>query len=274
MDLTIPNDESGSTKTPLVRGSDVKMQGVDWVIPGWLAKGEVHVFTGRPSRRRHKSVLTMALAAQATNGGRWLDGKTPFQGRGQVEHYGNADIERFLMPSYAVAGGLHSERILFGSVKNALGAFSSPNESDGWKLVIIDDVSSVINVRSYSDSYHYLRRVEKMADRTGAAVIVVTESPRGVHKPYHHPARYIQGSQAWATLPSMIWILEEKPEGSFILVRRGRLPAPMDGGLRFCAPRFEKPEGREVQLTNVTALRFALEEAEAVSGDPDKLLAA
>lgn len=71
-------DETASKLDPdvleLKRGQDLKPVPIDWLWPGWLARGKVHVMAGPPGAG--KTTLGIAMAATLTCGGRWPSGET------------------------------------------------------------------------------------------------------------------------------------------------------------------------------------------------------
>lgn len=58
----------------LKRGQDLKPVPIDWLWPGWLARGKVHVMAGPPGAG--KTTLGIAMGATLTCGGRWPSGET------------------------------------------------------------------------------------------------------------------------------------------------------------------------------------------------------
>jgi RecA-family ATPase len=57
----------------LVRLADVHPERIDWLWPGYLARGKLHVIDGDPGLG--KSTLTTDLAARVTTGANWPDGQ-------------------------------------------------------------------------------------------------------------------------------------------------------------------------------------------------------
>ena len=62
----------GCATVNLIRGDAIRPEPVDWIWPGWIAAGKLHILAGAPGTG--KTTLTLALAAALTVCGRWPDG--------------------------------------------------------------------------------------------------------------------------------------------------------------------------------------------------------
>src|SRR5690606_35188000 len=67
-----PGDPS-RPRAALVRMADVTRERIDWLWPGYLARGKLHVVDGDPGLG--KSTVTMDWAARVTTGKPWPDGQ-------------------------------------------------------------------------------------------------------------------------------------------------------------------------------------------------------
>jgi hypothetical protein len=99
----------GSSETPadsvelqLAKGSQFKMQRVEWLWPGWLARGKLHILGG--GKGAGKSTLGFDVLAQlTTRRGKFPDG-TPAPLGDVLIWSGEDDIEDTILPRLAVAG--------------------------------------------------------------------------------------------------------------------------------------------------------------------------
>src|SRR5580658_5695832 len=67
-----PMAPQNPTAFAMVRMDSVAPVPVEWLWPGWLAAGKLHLMAGMPGVG--KSFVTCDLAARITTGGKWPDG--------------------------------------------------------------------------------------------------------------------------------------------------------------------------------------------------------
>src|SRR4051812_28030519 len=65
-------------KVGLLSGLAIEPVAVEWIWPGWLARGKLHLLAGSPGTA--KTTIALSLAAAITAGGRWPDGSDVTQG--------------------------------------------------------------------------------------------------------------------------------------------------------------------------------------------------
>lgn len=68
----LAHSAADAARVILRRGCDVEPVPVDWLWPGWLAAGKLHVIGGAPGTG--KTTVAVGLAAIVSRGGRWPDG--------------------------------------------------------------------------------------------------------------------------------------------------------------------------------------------------------
>lgn len=88
-------------RVELVRGDALQIEPVDWLWPGWLAAGKLHILAGRPGTG--KTTIALTLAAAITSGGTWPDGSPAGQGS-VVIWSGEDDPADTLAPRLRAAG--------------------------------------------------------------------------------------------------------------------------------------------------------------------------
>ena len=98
----------------LRRASTYPVEAVDWLWPGWLAKGKFHILAGAPGTG--KTTIATALAATLTTGSRWPDGSPSEQGDALIWS-GEDDPSDTLIPRMMAAGaGLQRVHVIHGAL--------------------------------------------------------------------------------------------------------------------------------------------------------------
>ena len=86
----------------ITKGSEIMPEPIEWIWPGWLAKGKCHVLAGEPGRG--KTSLCITIAATITTGGHFPDETSPEIGE-VVIWSGEDGIADTLIPRCHAAGG-------------------------------------------------------------------------------------------------------------------------------------------------------------------------
>lgn len=84
-----------------VRGSDVQQVPIDWLWPGFLAKGKLHILAGKAGGG--KTTIALGLLATITAGGVWPDGFDAPQGN-VIVWSSEDDVDDTLAPRLSAAG--------------------------------------------------------------------------------------------------------------------------------------------------------------------------
>ena len=258
----------------------INMAGVPWIIPGWLARDEVHILAG--AAKTGKSQLAITLAALITNGGKWYDTDEAIDA-GRVAYYSTEeDTKKVLLPRFNAAGGDVS-RIHFGTgVLDAAASLDDLYKSlmhsgfnEPLRLIVIDGVTSAIaNINDNSEVRKYLTTVKQLAERTSSAIMLITHTAKGAESKYTKAQDFILGAQAWVAVPRMAWVMvrdKQVDKKAALLVRMGNLPCPMNGAVRLYGGEFESlgedEQGLEIKASKIT-------KHEMLEGDPDDLFMA
>ena len=96
-------DASAPVRVRLLRGDRMKPKAVEWLWPGWLARGKFHLLAGQPGDG--KSTITLALAAAVTTGGTWPDGTAVGEPGDVLIWSSEDDFEDTILPRFLAAGG-------------------------------------------------------------------------------------------------------------------------------------------------------------------------
>jgi len=226
------------------QGATMTMRHVEYLWPGYLARGAVHVIAGGSGEG--KSTLCSALAAAFTTGGRLPDGaRAPvtnvliYSGEEGIADTllprlrgMGADMTRILIPKarYDAAG-----RTTPFDPATDIGLLKAAMAEHGIGLVILDPVMALMAAGSGNDAKdvrHSLRPVQELAETTGAGVLGVTHFGKAT-KDRTLEAR-ILGSQAWAAVArSALVVVRESDSERRVLLRAKTNIAPRDGGVVF-----------------------------------------
>lgn len=198
--------------------ADVEPQEVDWLWPGWLARGKVTILGGHPGDG--KSTLTAALAAILSRGGRWPDG-TPAP-LGQT---------LFALGEDALDDTLRPRLDRHGADPTRIAAIEGVREPDGRErsfnlgthlaqlrqaiikhkidLLIIDPLTSFMpqsDRNGEGDVRDLLTPLGKLADETNVAIIGIMHvgKPTGTTR---RPVQQLLGATAFGAVARAVWMI-------------------------------------------------------------------
>jgi len=168
--------------------SEVKPERVEWLWPRRIPKGKITVLDGDPDNG--KSVLTTDLAARVTAGLDLPDG-TPTEAAGTVIVSAEDGASDTIRPRFDAAGGDPTRACLLGdeepfAIPDDIPRLERAVRQVGAALVVIDPImaflSGDVNSNRDQDVRRALTPLKQMAERTGAAVVLVrhlNKSPGG-----------------------------------------------------------------------------------------------
>lgn len=240
-------------------GSKVMMKPVEWIWPGWLARGKYHALGGKAGTG--KSTLCFTLLAAITVGGKFPDGsQAPL---GDVLIWSGEDDESdTIMPRILAAGG-DPKRVWFPDREPGERPFDPSTDFPGileaccgipnLEVVMIDPVVSVVSVAKGSDSHKNaetrrdLQPLVDFAKETGAAVLGVTHFTKGTQG--RDPLERITGSLAFGALARVVWgTAKSDDNGPRRLVRVKSNIGPDGGGFEYTLERVPVQGVKEAQL--------------------------
>lgn len=229
---TLPATSVSSPRVTLRRGCDVEPIPVDWLWPGWLAAGKLHLIGGAPGTG--KTTVAVALAATVSSGGRWPDGSRARAGS-VVIWSGEDDNADTLNPRLRAAGAdLRRVHVVSGVIDEGQSfAFDPARDMDALRdalrglpdvrLMVIDPIVSAIAGDSHKNAEvrRGLQPVVDLAGELRCALIGVTHFSKGTSG--RDPVERITGSLAFAALARMVWVAakqdanEDQPERRVLL---------------------------------------------------------
>jgi putative DNA primase/helicase len=219
-----PEDEAlPGAVVELVNAANIKPEPIDWLWPGWLARGKMHILAGRPGCG--KTTLALALAATATVAGRWPDGTRCPQAGDVVVWSGEDDPADTLVPRL-LAAGADLRRVHFvGDVKGANGARQFDPSCDVRllltalerikpALLAVDPIVSAVAADSHKNGEvrRALQPLVDLAARVGCALLGVTHLSKGTAG--RDPSERVTGSIAFSALARVVLLAakRENPE--------------------------------------------------------------
>lgn len=182
----------------LVRLADVQPERINWLWPGYLARGKLHVIDGDPGLG--KSTLTTDLAARVTTGTHWPDGQPGCPPAGVVLLSAEDGLADTIRPRLDAAGAdLDRANAVTGiryfdpeagevlermpSLPGDIGRIRYAVEQTHAALVVIDPLMAYLggDVNSHRDQdvRRALAPLAGMAQATGAAIILVRHLTKG-----------------------------------------------------------------------------------------------
>jgi putative DNA primase/helicase len=198
------------------RGDQYHMEKIDWLWPGWIARGKFHVIGGQ--KGAGKSTIIFNLLAQITSGcGKWPD-ETPVLLQGDVQIWsGEDDIADTILPRFAVAGGDLSrvyfiDGIIVDGVKRGFdpatdmpALVAAAQQMPNLAAILIDPVVSATPGDSFknAETRRGLQPLVDLAGERNIAVIGITHFTKGSQG--RDPIERITGSLAYGALPRVVW---------------------------------------------------------------------
>lgn len=191
------DDDSHTSRARLIRLSDVHREQIDWLWPGYLARGKLHIIDGDPGLG--KSTATTDWAARTTTGRSWPDGQPGCDPAGVVLLSAEDGLGDTIRPRLEAAGadldrvaaltGVRTADDETGEIYERLPALPGdiPKirqavEQLSAAMVIIDPLMAYlggdVNAHRDQDVRRALAPLARMAEETGAAVLLVRHNTK------------------------------------------------------------------------------------------------
>jgi hypothetical protein len=240
----------------LRRGSDLEPVPVDWLWPGWLAAGKLHLVGGVPGTG--KTTLAAGLAAIVTRGGRWPDGSRARVGSvviwsgedGHKDtlsprlHAAGADMDRIHVVERVIDRG---ETYPFDPARDMDLLRDGLQAIPDVRLIVVDPLSSAVAGDSHKNAEvrRGLQPLVDMADEHGCAVVGITHFSKGTSG--RDPLERITGSLAFGALARIVLVAarqeadEDRPARNVLLRAKSNL-GPDGGGFAYDLQQAPLPE--------------------------------
>ena len=207
-----PKEKSDAT-VRLRHGGTYKMQKIEWVWPGWFARGKFQILGGL--KGAGKSTLVFTLAAEITTGGKFPDGSQAPLGDVLIWS-GEDDIADTILPRIAAAGG-DIKRVYFPDRVNDQGEkrrfdpatdmpllLEAARGIPKLKLIIIDPIVNASKADSHknAETRRGLQPVVDFAEERRIALIGITHFTKNTQG--KNPIERITGTLAYGALPRVV----------------------------------------------------------------------
>jgi hypothetical protein len=223
----------------LRRGNEVAPVAVDWLWPGWLAAGKLHLVGGAPGTG--KTTLAAGLAATVTRGGRWPDGTRTRVGS-VVIWSGEDDNADTLNPRLRAAGADMDRVHVIDRVidRGETYPFDPARDMDvlrdaleaipDVRLIVVDPVVSAVSGDSHKNAEvrRGLQPLVDLAARIGGALLGITHFSKGTTG--RDPLERITGSLAFGALARIVLVAAKQDADGDRPARRVLLRAKSNNG--------------------------------------------
>lgn len=242
----------------IINMETLKMEKIDWLWPGWLAGGKLHILAGQAGTG--KTTIALDMAATISAGGTWPDG-TP-AARGSVLIWsGEDDMADSIIPRLVASNANLNYIKSIGDVADSEGnrPFDPASDIPGLlekaqripdlKLIIVDPIVSAVAGDSHKNAEvrRGLQPLVNMASGIGAAVIGITHFTKSTQG--GNPLERVTGSLAFGALARVVICTAKGTEEgqSRRLVRSKSNIGPDGGGFEYDLTRLDVGDGIEGQ---------------------------
>lgn len=265
-DPSPPPASTGSAPRVILRAAcDVEPQSVDWLWPGWLAAGKLHLIGGAPGTG--KTTVAVGLTAIVSAGGRWPDGSRARAGSvviwsGEDDdadtlnprlRAAGADTRRVRTVGRMVDGG---ESYPFDPARDLDALCDALRAIPDVRLLVIDPVVSAVSGDSHKNAEvrRGMQPLVDLAGELGCAVLGITHFSKGTSG--RDPVERITGSVAFGALARVVLVTAKQDADGDRPARRVLLRAkcnigPDGGGFVYELRQEPLPDFPNVEASRV-----------------------
>lgn len=213
--------QADRTTVALIRGDSIRPEPINWLWPGWLASGKMHILGGQPGTG--KTTIGLALAATLARGGRWPDGtKAPI---GSAVIWSGEDDPTDTLAPRLIAMGADMRRVHFvgGTTENEkarsfdpatdmLALQSALHAIGDAKLLVVDPIVSAVAADSHKNGEvrRGLQPLVDLAQAVGCALVGITHFSKGTQG--REPIDRITGSLAFGALARVVLVCAKEQQ--------------------------------------------------------------
>ena len=210
----------------LICAADVESHEIQWLWPGRIALGRITLLVGRPGEG--KSFLTTDMAARVSTGTKWPDGSECPAGsvifisaeddpgdtiRPRLDAH-KADVRKvYLLSAVRTIDEKGRTRDVLFTLADVAALESALKQHPDCRLIVVDPIGSFLG--SGTDAHRdnevraVLAPVAKLAERYGAAVLVVAHRRKGIGE---NADELALGSRAFTGIARAVWHLSRDSE--------------------------------------------------------------
>lgn len=207
----------------------VEPRNIDWLWPRRIPRGKVSLVAGQPGRG--KSQLSLHMAAQVSNGGKWPDGARCPQGSVVIVSCED-DVTDTIVPRLIAAGADLSrcyDHSLTDLSRDTPALVARLRALQDVALLIIDPATAYLGKfdgNNAPEVRRLLAPLQKMAADLNVAVLLVTHLNKSTAN--GEPMSRVAGSGAFVAVCRSAWLVETDPDDT---ERRRRLFVPLKNNI-------------------------------------------
>ena len=220
----------------VINAAAVHLQPTDWLWPGMLAKGKLHVFAGRGGMG--KTTVMLKIAAIVSTGGYFPDCGVSCDEGNVLYISGEDGPGDTIVPRFVASGGEPERLHLLDRLIANDGEFLSIVEhhvvlekmiiQSKSSLVIFDPITEFCGGTMDNNSATHVRwvlaRLKEIAQITNAAVMCLTHLTK---RKDGNQVDQVLGSGAWTHAPRIVWGVAEDESGKYLGLAKSNI-SPLD----------------------------------------------
>lgn len=250
----------------LIRADSLPPEPINWLFPGWLARGKLHILGGAPGTG--KTTIALGMAAVVSAGGKWPDQSRCIPGN-VIIWSGEDDARDTLVPRLMAAGAdlarvyfvgecrTGDQRRTFDPARDMEGLLEMISGIGGASLIIVDPIISAVAGDSHknAETRRALQPLVDAAASCDAVLIGVTHFTKGTAG--REPLERITGSIAFGAVARIVLVASKVSEagdggeGLRVLCRAKSNIGPDGGGYEYTLEQIPLADHPEIIASRV-----------------------